>query len=436
MRVKLFSALALLALLALLVMTFATPVLAFENREGGNITIGADEVVEDDLYLFADTATINGTIKGDLIFFGSVLTLNGTVEGDLMAAGQAIIINGTVGDDVRVGGAAILVGENAKIADDLLFGGASLETKAGSTIGGDVALGGAQGLLAGDVSGNLMVGAGGLELRGRVGGNVKAYVDSPEEGGPPPGMYLQQMPITIPSVPAGLTISSTAKIEGELEYTATKDLPIPAGIVAGEIQRVLPTVAEKAKEPTMAEKAGQWSLDLLRRIVALILVGLLMVWLLPALVTNLSEKVRTQVWPSLGWGVLAYAAFFFVLLLVFIVMILLAVIFGALTLGGLSAAVVFIGILALFALILGFVLTTSYLVMVVAGQLLGKLIFQAFKSDLAEHRVWPMVVGVILVAILVSLPYIGWLFKFIIIFFGLGALWLLGRQALAKPAAA
>ncbi len=433
MRTKLFSALALLALLAI---TFVSPAQAFKSREGDKIVIGKDEIVADDLYLFAEEAVVDGTIQGDLIFFGATLTLNGTVEGDLMGGAQAVIINGTVKDDVRVGGAAILVGDKANVADDLLFGGASLETKAGSTVGGDLLLGGSQGLVAGDVSGDLKVGANGLELRGSVGGDVQAYVSEREEGGPPPGMYLQQMPISIPSVQAGLTMADSAKIGGKLEYTSTKDLPIPSGIVSGEIKRILPQVAEEmaVKEPTMAEKVGEWFLKLLRSIVTLILVGLLLAWLCPAFVKNLSEKVQSKPWPSLGWGVLAYAAFFFALLVIIIVMILLAVIFGVLTLGGLSTAVVFISLLALFGLILGFVLVTSYLVMVVMGQLLGKLIFKLFGSNLTDHRIWPMLLGVFLVAILVALPLVGWLIKFVVIFFGLGAMWLWGREALAKPA--
>jgi hypothetical protein len=197
----------------------------------------------------------------------------------------------------------------------------------------------------------------------------------------------------------------------------------------------MPEVAEKIEEQTTVQKVGQWFLDLLRRIVTLVLIGLLLVWLFPAFVLNLGEKVREQTWPSLGWGVVAYAAFFFVLLLVLIVTILVASVLGLFTLEGLSTAMVFIGILALFALILAFVLVTSYLVMVVMGQLLGRFTFRAFKSGLAEHRVWPMVVGVLLVAILISLPFVGWLFKFLIIFFGLGALWLWGRERRVRQAA-
>jgi len=432
MRTKFLTS---LVLLFLLMAALVTPAMAFGSREGDKVVIATDEVVEDDLYLFADEAVIDGTVRGDLVFFGRALTLNGTVEGDLMAAGQALVINGTVKDDVRLAGAAVLVGEGTSIGDDLLFGGASLETEPGSTIGGDLALGCAQALVSGDVTGNLMIGAGGFELRGTVGGDVKADVGNPEEGSPPVSMYLQQIPFAVPAVPVGLTIDPNAKIGGQLEYTAIEDLPIPDGVVGGNVTRILPPVSETTEEQTVGQKVGHWFLELLRLTISLLLIGLVLVWLLPAFVLNLSEKVRMQTWPSLGWGVVAYAAFFFVLLLVIIAMILLAMVFGMLTLKGISTAIVFIGILVLFSMILAFALVTSYLVLVVVGQLLGRLVFRIFKSDLAEHRIWPMVAGVILIAILVSLPFVGWLFKLLSVFFGLGALWLWGREAWVRQAA-
>lgn len=45
-----------------------------------------------------------------------------------------------------------------------------------------------------------------------------------------------------------------------------------------------------------------------------------------------------------------------------------------------------------------------------------------------------MLVGVIIVAVLVSLPYVGWLFSLLVTFAGLGALWLWGRDWMGKQA--
>jgi len=169
------------------------------------------------------------------------------------------------------------------------------------------------------------------------------------------------------------------------------------------------------------------------------LIGLLLLWLLPTLIKKPMEKLESKFWPSLGWGVIAYAAFFFSILLILFVVILGGILFSALTLGGLSGTVIWLGLLALFALVVGFVLITSFIAKVVFGMALGKWLLVRLKSPLAEHKAWPMVIGIVIMALVVALlsfPFIpgilGGLLNFMIILFGLGAIWLWGREALAK----
>ena len=40
-----------------------------EVRQGNEVSITKDEVIDDDVYVFAQKVTVNGTIKGDLIVF-------------------------------------------------------------------------------------------------------------------------------------------------------------------------------------------------------------------------------------------------------------------------------------------------------------------------------------------------------------------------------
>ena len=98
---------AVFSLLALFTMTITSSALAFDGRGGETVTIGADEIVEDDVYVGATNFTLEGTIKGDLFVSGETIVINGTVEGDLFAMGQSIVINGTVTDDVRIAGAGL-----------------------------------------------------------------------------------------------------------------------------------------------------------------------------------------------------------------------------------------------------------------------------------------------------------------------------------------
>jgi cytoskeletal protein CcmA (bactofilin family) len=433
-----FKVLTGLVLVALLALTIVTPARAFEARTGEDVVIAAGEVVEDDLYVSAATFTLDGTVKGDLVVAAQTITINGTIEGDLMAAGQAVIINGTVMDDARIAGATLFVGEGASIGDDLLAGGYSLETRSGSQVGGSLGFGGGQALLAGNVAHNVFAATGGLELRGEFGGNVKVGVgEAQAAGGPPPSIFMPPTGVTMPTVNSGLTIDPAASIGGNLEYTQSKDLSIPGGVVAGKVTRLEPTMSAEeiaaTQTRTPMQKVLDWCLNLVRTILTLFLLGLLLVWLFPKFVKKAGEKIQTKPWHSLGWGVVSYAALFFAILVVFIAMILLAMLFGFLTLGKLTGLSVFLGLLTIILLIFGFILAAGFVVKIVASDLIGKLILNTARPGLGEHKIWPLLVGVVIIAILISLPYVGWLFKALTVLFGLGALWLLGREALAKP---
>jgi cytoskeletal protein CcmA (bactofilin family) len=421
-------------LLAVLALSIAAPVAAFDGRGGDSVIIGKDEVINDDLYVGAGKFTLDGTVKGDVLASGEVMTINGTVEGDVMAAGQTVIINGEVTGSVRMAGAVLFIGENAKIGGDVIGAGASLETRKGSSVGQDAVIFGGQALLAGDITRNLKVFTGGTELRGNIGGNMEAEVGDAQHNGPSPMMYIPQSPIPVPDVKGGLTIDPEAKIGGKLTYTSAKELSIPGGVVTGAVTRLEPVV-EDVVQPTASELFMAGLLNTIRKMVTLILLGLLLGWLFPAFISLSVNRVRTAPLPSFGWGIVSIAAFFFALLVLIIATIIGALLFGALTLSGLSTTIVFLGILGTFVLIFGFVLAMSFVAQIIISILGGKLILEKAKPEWADHKVWPLVIGVVLFAILTSIPFLGWLAGMVVILLGLGALWTYGSSLVArKPA--
>jgi len=178
-------------------------------------------------------------------------------------------------------------------------------------------------------------------------------------------------------------------------------------------------------------------LGVLGNAATLILLGLLLGWLFPRFMQAVDEKLRSQPLPSLGWGAVAWAAFFFMLLAIFVVTVLSAILLGVLTLGGLSASVVGVGILLFFGLIVTFGLASGYVSSIIVAETLGKWIMGRSNPAMAEHKVWPLVVGVgVLVLViglltfpLVPLGFLGWLVTCAVGLLGLGALWLWGREA-------
>ena len=438
---KLLSVLVLLSLS----LALATPVHAFDGRSGDKVVIQAGDTVNDDLYVAANEFVLDGTVNGDVLSAGNTITVNGQVAGNLIAAANTVVINGTVTGDVLAGGSVIYFGDQAKVGGDIVSGGYSLEVRQGSTVGRDAVMGAFQILLGGAIGRNVLAGANGLEIDGKIGGNVKAAVSdaNQRQTEPPPGMFMNQSTVPVPAVRPGLTISPAAHITGNLDYVQSSDLAFPAGVVAGSITRQAPPADEKrpALTETAPQKIAKWGLNLLRTLVTLILLGLFMFWLFPGFVRGLSGKLESKPWQSLGLGVVTYAAFFFLILLILFAVILGAVIFGVLTLGGLSGALVWLGILALLALIIGFALATSFLTKIVFGAALGKWILARVSPTLMDHRFWPMLIGVTIIVVIVGLlsfPLIpgalGWLLNLVIILFGLGTLWLWGRDRMAsKP---
>ena len=441
---KLLSAMILLILLSLSV---ATPAYAFDGRGGDKVIIQAGQVINDDLYVGANEFVLDGTVNGDTIAFGQIVTINGAINGDLFTAAQTVVVNGTVTGDIRMAGSVLFLGEKASVGGDIVAAGYSLELRKGSTVGRDIVFATGQTLLAANVSRNVEAYTGALEIDGNIGGNVKAQVGEASEGrvGPPPSLFMPQSTVQAPIIKQGLTIDPAAKIAGSLEYTQNADLAIPAGVVTGKVTRSAQPEQknETPVEKTASQKVADWALRAGRSMVTLILIGLLMLWLFPLFTSSVSNELRSKPWPSLGWGVITYAGFFFALLLVVFVTVLGAVVFGLLTLGGLSGSIVVLGLLSLFGLIIGFVLATSFVAKIVFGMTLGKWILARAQPSLAEHRYWPMVIGVVItVAVIAVLTFplipgfLGGLLNFAIILAGLGALWLRGREVMArKPVA-
>jgi len=440
-----YKFLSVFVLAALLAMTFSTPASAFDGRGGDKVVIAAGEVVNDDLYVGAQEFVLDGTVNGDLIVFGQTVTINGKVDGDLMAAAQTVAVNGEVTGSIRMAGSILFVGDKANIGGDIVGAGYSFEGRQGSTIGQDLVFAGGQILLAGDVTRNVQVATGGFDLRGKVGGDVNAEVGEANHGnaGPPPTLFMPHSTIAAPNVRPGLTVNPSATVGGHLKYTQSKDVKIPAGVVSGKVTRAEPAPNTSApREDTVEQKITKWGLNFVRTSITLILIGLFLLWLFPFFVRGLSEQLQAKPLPSLGWGAVAWAAFFFSLLVIIAVTIIGGLFFGVLTLGQLTGTVIWLGLLTLVGLIVGFVLVTTFVAKVVFGVALGKWIFLQAKSPLAEHRYWPMIVGVLITVVVIALlsfplipGFLGWLVNFAIVLLGLGALWMWSRERMmAKKA--
>ena len=427
---KLVSVLGL-AILALILIVPAA--LAFEGREGETVVIGADEVIEDDLFASAQEVIVEGTVEGDLFAVGQTIRVNGEINGDLFAAGQEIIISGSVEDAYVTGYAMTVIGE---VKEDLLGTGYSLQHKPGAEIGSDTLFFGFQALLDGDVGDMVRIGASSVRLAGAIGGDVNIDVGGAEQGTtPPPFSRFMPMVPSVPTIPAGLTIKESAEIAGNLNYKANAPVDVPSGTVEGETD-FTEYVRETREEPERERRPGwqalKWVFKQLRRLVTLLVLGALLMWAVPQWTRRISATIEDKPLPSLGWGVVAIAAFVAGFVVLVLVIGAVTAIFGVITLGELARRFIVLGGLITGAVGFSFGLTWRYVTALVFSLLLGQLIFRLFKSDLEKNRWVPMLVGVLAFVIIWSIPILGWLVRLLTVLIGLGAIWLWAQDRLQR----
>ncbi len=240
-KMKVLSLLSLAVIVATFAaLAFAPAAYAFDGRTGNQIVIGADEVINDDLYLTAEEILIEGTVNGDVMAVGNTITVTGKITGDLWAAGRQVVVDGELGDDLFVAGATVTLGSEATVADDVFSAGASVETEPGSQIGGSLFQGAFQGLVAGTVAENWQAGANRLRLEGTIGGDAKLSVDtSSDTSGFQKWSFGPEMP-DFPIVPSGLTFGNEAQIAGK---PGVHQLGVGLGPLNGFYRRAAPAAS-------------------------------------------------------------------------------------------------------------------------------------------------------------------------------------------------
>ena len=82
---------------------------------------------------------------------------------------------------------------------------------------------------------------------------------------------------------------------------------------------------------------------------------------------------------------------------------------------------------------LAFGLVVTYVSKIVVGFWGGRALLRSIKPEWAEKPIWSMLVGVLIVALLLAIPFLGGLFWLVFTLFGLGALWFLCLKLSETP---
>ncbi|MFA5135854.1 MAG: polymer-forming cytoskeletal protein [Patescibacteria group bacterium] len=133
------------------------------TARNGNVQIAQDEVVDDDLFIGAQSAVIEGTVNGDVFVGAQTLRVTGTINGNLHAGASSIFLGGAVTGNVYAGGQNIILSAG-NIGGSVIAGGATMDIDRESVIDGSVLAGAGSVNINAAVGRNVMVGAGNLVL--------------------------------------------------------------------------------------------------------------------------------------------------------------------------------------------------------------------------------------------------------------------------------
>lgn len=345
-----------------------------------NIVVAKDEVINDNFVRFGQNITIDGQVNGDVRVAGYNITVNGDVAGDVLAAGQVIKIKGKVAGHVRVAATTVEidspVGKNVNVLANTLTLGKD------SSVGWSLAFAAMSADIRGPVAGNIYGWGNSIAIANSVGTDVNLKLNQAGQ----------------------LTLEKGVLIKGNLKYMADQTAVIKSGAqVLGKTERqLLPAEVNKAKQFISAS----WIFFKIISLFSLLLIGMIIVSLLPDKTRQITQVMWQKPWKTILLG------------LVYFIVAPIALFILLFTIIGIPLSII------------GFCLYSIliYTLRIFTGTLLGQKILEYFNKKKLEpekrerNLLWPMILGTVIIFILISLPYIGWIMGLIATLWAFGGL--------------
>jgi cytoskeletal protein CcmA (bactofilin family) len=422
----------LLIITLLLILLGAGGAAAQEVRQGDICAIETDEVIERNLFVLCRLLTINGRVEGNLSGAASIIEINGSVGGDIYLLGGQLRFNGAAGENLHFLGPVLQIGPQARFeraASDLVSLSLSTSLSAGADIPGSVTYAGYELNLDGRVGGEVNFWGAALKVGGAVEGDVNANVGDPNNA-TLAGWLNLLFPLFWDSAVQnpGLIVSSGAQIAGDLRYVGPVEGVIE-GTVAGEVVfspvSLQPDLSQIIpEEQPSGRELGLYLSQVFQEVLTLAVVGLIALAAAFRPMQTTARQLRAHPLLGLGTGLLFLVVGVLAILALVLVGGLVLVILARLQLNGLTWA----GGLALAVAALGgsgaFAFVVAFLSRVIAALAVGRLLVEVAVGDDGSPRISyiGLIVGIVALALLVSLPLVGWVVHLAAILWGLGAL--------------
>jgi cytoskeletal protein CcmA (bactofilin family) len=382
----------------------AAPLWALDSGEKEETSFSTE--FNDDLYVFGTDIYITKDVEGDLVIAGSNIDVDADVAQDLMAAGGMVDINADIGDDVRAAGGTLNISGN--IGDDLIAAGGQIYISDSSIIGGVLALTGGTLQISGTVQDDASLNGGSITISGKIDGDVK--IDEVER----------------------LKVTGSAEITGDLIYKSATVADISdEAVIGGEVKETI--IEEEVKIKTPGSAATPWAVFTATyiggRIIAflsLFVLGIILILAIPGFFQKFNDRMKSTLGYCVGGGAIVLFGVPIASVIVFIISILLfiTIIGSGLGLVAMASNVV---MLILYGMLI-------YLSTIFLSYLLGRVILSKTSLNMEKYgwKVLAYLVGLVIIMIVFSIPFIGWLVRFAGVLFGLGGLALVLKDMIVK----
>jgi cytoskeletal protein CcmA (bactofilin family) len=349
-----------------------TPGYSLVVNSGQTFDIKEDEIIDDDLIIFAQEVDIRGTVTGDVCVFAQDVTITGEIGGTIVAGASSIDIDPTSAKTVWAAAGNITI--SGDVTRNVVLAGGQLSVNEDAYIGRDFIGYGGKLTVEGDVVGEIRGGVGQFLMAGRSGD------------------------ITLTAEQAKIT--SQARIAGDLIIDSSAEPVIEEGaVIAGEVK----FEKREAEEENVYFALAPFIAFMITFIkivvfVSKLIVGLLIIALFRGYTRRLIDTLNTATWKCLGWG--------FVSLIVIPVAI--AILF-----------MVLVGFpIAVFGTFIYMILL--YLASIFVAMAIGEKIIQLFKKKGTISLYPAFIIGLIVLFVLCWIPILGFFVRLIVLLFGSG----------------
>ncbi len=351
--------------------------------ENGTVTVAKTEIINDDLFIGAKSAEIDGTINGDVFVGAETVRINGTINGNLHVGAGTVNLGGTVKGNAYIGASQVNV-SGLKIEGSLLVGSGSLNVDKDSSVGGSIIAGVGTSTFSSPVKRNMYIGAGSVYINSTIGGEVRIGAGN-------------------------ISIGSNTKIAKDLYYaTGGKD--------QGEINISDMATVSGAIHKSEYKFANQKDIDTVKKelpavfntaklffaiisFIGALIIGYLYLRFFGKQAKSAVELISKSFWKSLGVGLLIMLGTAPVLLVLLITAV-------GIPLAGMAFLLLMI---------------YMYLAKIVVGIAFGSWLSRKFNwKNISPFAVFAF--GLFAIYVLKGLPFIGIFVSFVVIWSGLGAL--------------